>query len=165
MEALPPGACVLNWRDGDSPEHVARHWNRIPTLGSPVKPFGYLKDPLFVLAVAVYSVNRWMLKPVVSSAFLHGHFNDLFLIPAALPPQLWIQSRLRLRPIQFPPGWGEMLFHLAVWSVICEGIGPLWMHRGTADPWDVVAYAIGGVASCLWWRRARTPTSEGRDSA
>ncbi len=46
--------------------------------------FGYLRDPLFLIAVAGYVLNRWLLKPLVPSPFLHGHFNDLLLIPAAL---------------------------------------------------------------------------------
>lgn len=124
--------------------------------------FGYLRDPLFLLAAGGYALNRWLLKPVFPSSFLHGHFNDLLLIPAGLPLVLWLQRRVRWRDHDRVPSWSEMLLHLAVWSVICEFIGPHWLHHGTADPWDVVAYAIGGVVACCWWHRAaravvRTP--------
>jgi len=124
--------------------------------------FGYLRDPLFLAAAFGYALNRWLLKSVSPSPFLHGHFNDLLLIPAGLPLVLWVQRRAGWRTHDRSPSWGEMLLHLVVWSVICECIGPHWLHHGTSDLWDVVAYASGGVAACLWWHRTtrtlmRTP--------
>jgi hypothetical protein len=116
--------------------------------------FGYLRDPLFVTAAIGYVLNRWLLKPLLPSSFLHDHFADLLLIPAALPVVLWIHRTVRLRTHDKVPSWSEMLLHLAVWSLICEFIGPEWFHHGTADLWDIVAYATGGVVACLWWNRS-----------
>lgn len=113
--------------------------------------FGYLRDRLFLAAVAGYALNRWLLKPHFASTFLHGHFNDLLLIPAALPVVLWIQRQVCWRTYDRPPTWTEMFSHLAIWSVICEFVGPFWLHHGTADWWDMAAYAVGGVAACAWW--------------
>jgi len=119
--------------------------------------FGTLRDPLFLAAVAGYALNRWLLKPLLPSHFLHSHFNDLLLIPAALPVVLWGQRLLGLRKHDLAPSWAEMALHLAVWSVVCEGIGPCWLGFGTADLRDMAAYALGGMAACLWWNRtART---------
>jgi hypothetical protein len=115
--------------------------------------FGYLRDPMFLAAAIGYATNRWLLKPLLASPFLHGHFADLLLIPAALPVVLWVQRLVGLRKHDLAPSWSEMVLHLAVWSLICEFIGPHWLHHGTADVWDVVAYATGGVAACLWWNR------------
>lgn len=115
--------------------------------------FGYWRDRLFLAAVIGYGLNRWLLKPGSTSPFLRGQFNDLLLIPAALPLVLWTQRQLGLRHNDDPPTWAEMLLHLAVWSGICEVIGPLWLHHGTADVWDVVAYTVGGILACLWWHR------------
>lgn len=120
-----------------------------------MRRFGYLRDPLFLLAALAYALNRWLLKPWLASRFLHGQFNDLFLIPGALPPVLWIQRQAGWRTQDGPPSWPEMGFHLLIWSLICEGIGPHWLHRGTADARDLVAYAVGGVAACAWWNRPR----------
>ncbi|MFO1513609.1 MAG: hypothetical protein U1F83_11940 [Verrucomicrobiota bacterium] len=121
--------------------------------------FGYLRDPLFLLAAGGYAVNRWLLKPLLPSPFLHGHFNDLLLIPAGLPVVLWLQRVVGLRHHDRAPSWSEMMLHLVVWSVICEFVGPHWLHHGTSDVWDVVAYAVGGVAACLWWNRAPKQSS------
>ena len=113
--------------------------------------FGYLRDPMFLAAASAYALNRWLLKRLLPSPFLHGHFNDLLLIPAALPVVMWMQRLAGLREHDLAPSWAEMGLHLAVWSLICEFIGPLWLHHGTADWWDVVAYAVGGIAACFWW--------------
>jgi hypothetical protein len=118
-----------------------------------MKQFGYLHDPLFLAAASAYALNRFLLKPLLPAPFLHGYFNDLLLIPAALPVVLWLQRVVGLRERNHAPSWLEMLLHLAVWSVVCELIGPHWLHHGTADVWDIVAYAVGGAAACLWWNR------------
>ena len=119
-----------------------------------MKRFGFLRDPLCLMAATAYALNRWLLQPFSVSPFLHEHFDDLLLMPAALPVVLWLQRRLGLREHDLAPSWSEMIFHLAVWSVICEFVGPRWLHHGTADIWDVAAYAVGGVAACLWWNRS-----------
>jgi len=108
---------------------------------------------MFLAAASGYALNRWLLKPLLPSSFLHGHFADLLLIPAALPVVLWVQRLVGLRKHDYAPSWSEMVLHLALWSLICEFIGPHWLHHGTADVWDVVAYATGGVVACLWWNR------------
>lgn len=119
-----------------------------------MNPFGYLRDPLFLVATMSYALNRWLLKPLLPSPFLHGYFADLLLVPAALPVVLWMQRLVGLREHDLAPSWMEMGLHLAVWSVICEFIGPCWLHHGTADVGDVAAYAAGGVVACLWWNRS-----------
>lgn len=118
-----------------------------------MKPFRYVADPLCLVAVAAYAANRWWLKSATASPFLRGHFNDLLLIPAALPLLLWVQRWIGLRTHDRNPTWSEVSLHLLVWSVVCEWLGPLWLHQGVADRWDVLAYAIGGVAAACWWNR------------
>lgn len=87
------------------------------------------------------------------SVFLRGYFNDVLLIPCALPLVLWLHRRLGLRAHDAAPQWGEIFFHLVVWSVLFEAIGPHIMRGVTGDPWDVVAYCAGGIVSGWWWRR------------
>jgi len=104
------------------------------------------------------------LKPLGDSIFLHGAFNDLLLIPAALPWVLAIQHRLGWRKSTAYPSAGEIIGHLVVWSVIAEGIMPLVSTRLTADWLDVVAYAAGAaVAAGLWNIEARRPACAGFD--
>ena len=133
--------------------------HRICDVGAAMNRFEYLRDRLFLTAAAGYALNRWLLKSLLPSPFLHGHFNDLLLIPAALPVVLWLQRCAGLRELDVAPSWSEMGLHLVVWSVICEFIGPALLHHGTADVWDVVAYTAGGVLACLWWNRSTQPSS------
>jgi len=115
-----------------------------------MKPFGYWRDPLFLVSCALYVLNRWALKPHLHSSFLHDQFNDLLLIPCALPLVLWLQRRLRLRTHDLPPTIGEIALHLAVWSVLFEAIGPRVLPV-TGDLFDVLAYFVGGAFAVLWW--------------
>lgn len=117
-----------------------------------MRPFRYLLDPLCLVACALYAVNRWIVKPHVASPFLRGHFNDLLLIPCALPLLLWMQRRLGLRRHDRFPSLGEIALHLGVWAVIAEWIGPRWLHHGVGDLWDVVAYTAGAIAAAFLWR-------------
>ena len=124
-----------------------------------MKRFGYWRDPLCLAACAFYAVNRWLVKPHVHSPFLRGQFNDCLLIPCALPLVLWLQRQLGLRSHDEYPLPGEILFHLVIWSVLCEVIGPHLM-RVTGDVRDVAAYTCGALVAWLWWRsRARTGLS------
>lgn len=126
-------------------------------MGAAVNQFRYLRDELFLTAGACYGLNRWLIKPLVLSPFLHGQFNDLLLIPAGLPVILWIQRKVRLRTVDVVPTWSEILLHLFVWSVVCEFVGPFWFHRGTSDPWDVAAYSAGSVVAGIWWNCRSRP--------
>jgi len=117
--------------------------------------FRYLRDPLFLVSCSLYALNRWVLKPHLHSPFLHDHFNDLLLMPCALPPLLLLQHWLGLRPKHQPPTLGEIGLYLFVWSILFEFIGPHLMRRAVGDPWDIVAYAVGAVFAALWWHRDR----------
>ncbi len=90
--------------------------------------------------------------PRLGCPFLRGQFNDLLLIPAALPVVLWVQRLLQVRSHDAPPLWSEIILHLAVWSVLFEALGPRWMPV-TGDFLDVLAYWTGGIIAGCWWNR------------
>ncbi|MBI3868641.1 MAG: hypothetical protein HY299_08935 [Verrucomicrobia bacterium] len=115
--------------------------------------FRYALDPLCVLACAAYCVNRFVVKPHVDSIFMRSYFNDVLLIPAALPFFLWTQRKLGLRTNDNPPSARETLFHWAVWSVLFEVAGPHLKRGAVGDPWDVVCYFVGGFVAWLFWNR------------
>jgi len=119
-----------------------------------MKKFGYARDPLCLAACACYAVNRWLLPPAWKGAFLREHFDDMLLIPAALPLVLWLQRRTGLRRTDAPPDWGEIILHLCVWSVAAEVVGPRLFTHATGDPWDVAAYAGGALLAGIFWQRS-----------
>ncbi len=117
-----------------------------------MKTFIYGRDPLCLLAMGLYAINRWGLKPRVDVRFLHDHFNDLLLIPAALPLVLWAQRKFGWRNHDLPPDTKEIALHLIVWGIIAEGVGPFLFDHATHDWRDLVAYTAGAVLAGLWWR-------------
>jgi hypothetical protein len=119
-----------------------------------MKPFRYGLDWLCVACCGLYALNRWVLKPLTTSVFLHGYFNDMLLIPCALPMILWAQRKFGLRQNDAVPDAKEILFHLVIWSVLFEWMGPHIMHV-TGDVWDIVAYTAGAVMAWAWWNRAQ----------
>lgn len=132
---------------------VCRIWLR--HFGLALNRFRYLYDRLFLFCCCLYAANRWGLKPRVHSAFLHDHFNDVLLIPCALPPLLLAQRWLKLRATDEPPSVGEICLNLVIWSLLFEVIGPHLMRHVIGDPWDVVSYWVGGFLAGLWWHRGK----------
>ena len=122
-----------------------------------MKPFAYWRDSLALAATGLYALNRWVLVPAGAAGFWRNHFNDILVIPAALPLVLWLHRRLGLRQHDRPPTILEVGGHVAVWALLCEFAGPRWTSHGTADPRDVVAYATGGALAWLWWRFRYNP--------
>ncbi len=117
-----------------------------------MKRFGYWRDPLCLVACTAYAANRWLVPAAIKGLFLRGYFADALLIPAALPPLLALQRRLGLRETDAAPNAREIGFHLLVWSVAAEVIGPLFLSRATADPVDVIVYSAGALLAGLWWQ-------------
>jgi len=117
--------------------------------------FRYFLDPLFFLGGAAYAINRWLLKPHWHAGFFHSYFNDLWLIPCALPLVLCLHRQLGLRKHDQPPLVSEILGHLFCWALIFEWLGPKIVRHTTADPWDVLAYMAGALVAAVWWQRNR----------
>lgn len=116
-----------------------------------MKKYGYARDPVCLISCALYAANRWCLPTACKGPFLLNHFDDLLLIPAALPLVLWLQRRLGLRTADTPPAWREVLLHLAVWSLAAEVVGPHLFAHAQGDVWDVVAYTAGAVVATAVW--------------
>lgn len=118
-------------------------------------PFAYLRDPLFVISVGAYFVNRFAVKPHTDGGFAHDHFNDLICIPFWVPIMLWLQRRIGLRPVDAPPHCHEIVIPLVVWSWTFEFLLPRtgWFAAWcVADYRDIIYYAAGATAAAVFWR-------------
>lgn len=120
-----------------------------------MRAFRYCRDPLFLGCCALYALNRWVAKPHLHGAFFHSWFNDMLLIPCALPVLLWVHARLGWRDAEAVPGAWEIFAHLAGWSVLFEWVGPHLTHRATGDVLDVAAYTVGAAGAYVWWHWER----------
>jgi len=119
--------------------------------------FGYWRDPVFLLCLAVYVINRTLIKPNlhVYSAFFHGHLNDSLTVPVALPLYLLAYRWIGLRPDDAPPRSWEVALHLAVWIPFFKWFGPVVLHQGVADPVDAWCMMAGGLVALVIWQRAK----------
>jgi hypothetical protein len=120
-----------------------------------VKKFRYALDPLCLACCVLYALNRWGLKPHTHIAFFRFWFNDLLLIPCALPPLLQVHRWMKLRGHDRPPSAAEVFSHLMFWSVLFEVAGPHLMRGVTGDWHDVAAYAAGALAAFGCWHEGR----------
>jgi hypothetical protein len=116
--------------------------------------FRYLRDPLFLVCVAAYAMNRFVIKRVCMGTFFHSYLNDLICIPFWVPILLWLMRRCRLRGDDLAPPGYEILAPLLLWTVIFEllltRLGP-FRGRAVADPLDVLAYTCGAVLAAIVW--------------
>lgn len=117
------------------------------------RTFLYWRDPLCLVSVAAYSVNRWIVPIAWQAPWWRGHFADLLLVPAMLPIWLWFERRIGWRGDDRAPRAGEILFALCIWSVAAELVAPHLFSDATRDIWDVAAYALGALLTGLWWQR------------
>jgi hypothetical protein len=118
--------------------------------------FGYWHDPVFLVTLAAYGINRTLIKPNLHhySPLFHGHFNDTLTVPVALPIYLLVYRWIGFRPDDQPPRWWEVALHTAVWIVFFKWFAPGVLHHSVADPIDAWCIAGGGfVAWTLWQGR------------
>lgn len=73
------------------------------------------------------------------------------MLPCAVPLVLRAYEALKLRKPDTRPNLSEIVWLGALWSLMAEGLAPLWFTSSTADPLDLVAYASGGFMLWLRW--------------
>jgi hypothetical protein len=121
---------------------------------TPFKPFQYIDDPICIISMSIYVLNRFVLKPHHLGGWLvHDYLNDLLCLPIFVPIILRLQSALGIRRHHSPPTLLEVLHNSAIFSVLYYFVFPrLSAFSSVADPWNSVAYLAGGVAAYVFWK-------------
>ncbi|MGY2132585.1 magnesium citrate secondary transporter [Hymenobacter sp. HD11105] len=125
-----------------------------------MKRWPEFRHPLFVIAVLLYVgylVNRYLVHWPLPT-LLTSYLGDLAAMPVMLSLALAAQRRFvaRTRAFVLPDTW-----LIAAWiyvSLWFEGILPYFSATAVADPFDVVAYAVGTVAFRLWLNKPALAT-------
>ncbi len=123
--------------------------------------FRYALDPACWVGALCYGANSVFLHVRPSEGFFASYWNDLWMVPCALPLILWVHRCLGWRDSGAYPTVGEIVGHWLLWSLLAEGLGPRWMAHAVADPWDVVAYGMGALLAGVWWRWPRVGSEDG----
>ncbi len=117
--------------------------------------FLFGRDPIFLFSVALYFINRQFLKTAFpDNAFLHGYLTDCLCLPVWVPLMVWGMRQMRLRDAS-PPRWNEIFLPLLIWSLMFEFWLPqteVFGHFAPGDPFDIVAYALGGIIAFGGWK-------------
>lgn len=132
--------------------------------------FRYWREPLCLVAIVLYVANTVWWKPMTddSTSFVHCYLGDVLCLPVCVPMTLWLQRRVGLRGDDRRPTARELLLHWLLWSACFEWLGPrmpLLAPGAVSDPWDAVAYAVGGLLAAVVWRPRRGEHLLGRPSS
>ncbi|RSK34511.1 hypothetical protein [Hymenobacter metallilatus] len=121
-----------------------------------------LRHPLFLVGTVLYSITvlhkyggplspHWPLPGVVRS-----HLADFLSLPLELTLVLCAMRRLYFRQPSFvlPASWiFSTWLVFSVWFEVVPLLQSSPVVRNTPDPWDVVAYALGGLVFWRWMNR------------
>jgi hypothetical protein len=116
--------------------------------------FRYFADPLVICCLIVCPINRFYWKPHhIGGWFTHGYLNDVMCLPLFVPISLYLQRQLEIRKHDGYPRLWEIFQHWLIFTLVFQVIMPRFpnIFRGAGDPWDILAYLIGGVIGAIYW--------------
>lgn len=119
------------------------------------RPFRYFADPVCMASLALYALNRHVLKPHhIGGWFTHGYLNDVLCLPLFVPMILYVQRWIGLRRHDGNPSAWELFQHLVIFSVMFQVIIPRFPKTfiSAGDPYDMIAYLVGGILAGCYWR-------------
>jgi hypothetical protein len=136
--------------------NICRYYYKHGVINYMGTNFKYILNPIFLFSSALYTANKLLIFPFnfINCKFTRFYLNDLLLVPVLLPIILFFSRVLRFRRDNFPPRFIEIVIPVAIWSIAFEFIGPHFFGKGTSDPFDVLAYCMGGFLSWLAWNRS-----------
>jgi hypothetical protein len=118
------------------------------------RQFRYLADPVCMVALIIYAINRFILKPHhIGGWFTHGYLNDVLCLPLFVPMVLYAEHLVRLRPhFGHPRAW-EILQIGAGFTLVFQVIIPRYPETfvTAGDPYDILAYLAGGIVAWICW--------------
>ena len=118
-----------------------------------MKQYSPARDALWLASVALFALNKWWIKPHFDGWFWHSSLNDVLCLPVWMPVCVWIFAKFKLRDSAAPRPL-EIAVCLLFWSLVFEVWLPqteLFGHFAPGDPFDVLAYAVGGMLGWAWW--------------
>ncbi len=98
----------------------------------------------FLLATGLYALHYGGEKAGFSVPLLQHYLNDLLCMPLVLTLTLFLQRTFTFRDPGHVFTKHQIVLAVLYYSVAFEVVLPQFLPRYTADPLDVLAYALGG---------------------
>jgi len=109
----------------------------------------YIAVPEMLTGMSTYAIHyllRWI-SATYNSTLFRGYIADVLALIVCVPLfaniQVFFKVR-RLPQIRFV----EIVLYFCVYSILYEGVAPMISDHATADWFDILAYALGGMI--LW---------------
>lgn len=113
--------------------------------------FHLLRDPFWIMATLCYVLHKCWQSVFPDSGWMDQYWSDIWMLPCALPVILSLYSAFGLRKPGALPSVAEILSHGVLWGLMAEFLGPMLFAHSVGDPWDLVAYAVGGFFIFARW--------------
>ena len=106
--------------------------------------FRYLADPVCIVSLCLYTLNRFVLKPHhIGGWFTHGYFNDVLCLPLFVPMILYVQHLIGFRRhYGYPRAW-EIFQNFAAFTIVFQ-------LSSRVSPNGSFPRAIRGISSPIW---------------
>ena len=101
-----------------------------------------LKHPLFIISIILFGLNQLAEQAELFIWPLHTHLDDLLCLPISLSIIL-AAERLYFSDQKLTLPKRHLILAVVLFSLIFEGVLPLFSERYTMDAWDIVAYTLG----------------------
>jgi hypothetical protein len=109
-----------------------------------------LKHPLFLVSCGAYLLLFILKKSGIYLPFLSDYLADFLTMPVVLSIALFGIRRSRPDRRGYRFSWTFVALAVAMYAFLFEYLFPRLTERFTADSWDVLAYALGGIVFFLW---------------
>ncbi|MFC5271004.1 hypothetical protein [Adhaeribacter terreus] len=109
--------------------------------------FAVFRNPLLQICSFLYVLHTVLRRVVpIENGFLNNYLNDLLCLPLVLGAAVFLQRNMVLRQADYAlTGW-QIGLVVIYFSLMFEGVIPLFVSRYTADFFDVICYGLGGWA-------------------
>ncbi|NHE56962.1 magnesium citrate secondary transporter [Cyclobacterium plantarum] len=105
-----------------------------------------LKNPYFLLPALLFWVNQYLERiQAIFIPYLYSYFDDLMAMPVVLGTTLQIYRWIHPLKNGFVFTPVQVMVGLVYFSILFEGLLPIWSSTYTRDFWDVGCYLIGTV--------------------
>lgn len=107
--------------------------------------FSPILPPFFEATLVVFILNQLMESRGIYIPFVHSYLDDLLVVPIMLGGILVFQQQITYRNPAYVFSVGHVVVMVLMLSWYFEWYAPGRKDNHYGDPWDVLAYTIGGV--------------------